>query len=271
MFLKVLKYDFGFSAKVFFALAFILLGVSVILRFTIPIFIEIDNAVMLSSIMSTALALLIVGVGIASITQIFQFFSKNFFGPTGYAMLTLPVARGKLLISKFIVSIAWFNFMMAAVAVSVIILWSTAVQDIHGSGIISRIGVSEILMLININWLALFFITLLFFCITLANSVIANKKVHGVISGVIGFGYSWLFIWSTDQITSRSREMQSWNGQWYQEMPLVGLQYGRIVLYDPEFGWPVFIDIFQLGIAVAFSAVALIVTYYLLKKRMSLR
>lgn len=274
MFLKVLKYDFSFSAVVFFTLAAILLGVSVILRFTLPIFLEVDSAVMLSGVMSFALGLLIVGVAIASITQIFQFFYKNFFGPTGYAMLTLPVTKGKLLFSKLLVSIIWFNFMMAVVVLSMVILWSTAASDIRGSGVLSLIGPSEIVLMLTLNQLALFAVTLLFLCITLAHSIIANKKVHGVISGVLGFGYGWLYVWVTNEVTNRgnsSLAMQTLDGRWYQEMPLMGLRYGRIAIHTPEFGWPVYIDIFMLGLSVAFSAVAIIATYYLLKKRMSLR
>jgi hypothetical protein len=53
--------------------------------------------------------------------------------------------------------------------------------------------------------------------------------------------------------------------------PLVGLQYGRIVIDQNILGQPVYIDIFLVAFTLAAAAIAIAATHYLLKKRISLQ
>jgi len=279
VFNNTLKYDFTFSAKAFVALAAIFIGLSVVLRFTMPIFIGVEYSQELANAMSLTLSLMLLGIGIASVTQIFQFFSRNFFGDAGYLMLTLPTGRLKLIVSKVAVSFVWFNFMVLTTVASIFIMWETAMQDINSRGVFSAIGAGEVAMLVQINSLAIFAICLMFFCITLGRSVFAGRRIHIVFSGIIGFGFGWLWFWATQQLSERSMEMVHRTmtlddgriANWYNNVQQVGLQYGRILLYETGGGWPIYIDIFHIGMSLAMAATLVVGTYYLLKHRASLR
>ena len=277
MFIKLLKYDFSFSARIFLAMAAVLLSLAAILRLTMPMFVEIGSAFELSMAANMVMSLLLLSVGIASITQIFQFFNRNFFGESGYLMLTVPLGRLRLLVSKVLVSMVWFNFMVVAAVASMFIMWETAHGAIHGSPF-WRIRITDVLGAIEVNVLALFAISMLFFCLTLARSVFMNKRVHGVICGIIGAAYTWLFFGINAFVGSTRRvveiqEFEMFDGSIHYfetSVPLLGLRYGRIAL-DTEGLWPIYIDILRHGIAVGMALAALALTYYLLSRRVALR
>jgi hypothetical protein len=224
--------------------------------------------------------LMIVGVGIASVTQIFQFFNKNFFSESGHLMLTLPVGRFGLLISKVLISIIWFNFMLAVAAVSISLMWNTAVAATpHRTNIFDGVGAMELQMLMEANVLAFFAITLLFFCMAFARSTFMGKRVHGVVAGVVGLVYGWLYFWAHMAMGRRSMEMVTnefvtYDGRvaiWNTYMPKVGLQYGRISLYEFDTGAVMYLDIFQIGLVLVMGIAAIVATYYPLKRRVSLK
>jgi hypothetical protein len=273
MFTKVLKHDFKFSYKVFFAMFAGLVALAAILR--ISEFLVVEHVILREIVLGIAAMAVI----IASYFQILIFFQRNFFGPEGYLMLTLPVKRGKLLASKFLVSMAWFNFMMLLVPVMVLILvpprgdfWAAIDNDLNGQVIV---GYFEIL-----NMLALGLISILFLTVTLANSVFFGKKVHGVIAGVFSAGYHLLFFWlyatingrfmvyETHEITGMSLVGGEWTMITSGYFPQIGWQYGRIPF---EFRGGGFIDIFTLGYVLGFVALTIAIIMYLLKKRIALR
>ena len=278
MFFKLLKHDFTFSARAFLVLAVILLGLSAILRFTLPVFTQVDSNE-LRQLVELTMMLMIVGIGIASITQIFQFFNKNFFSESGYLMLTLPTGRFRLLISKIIVSFVWFNFMLAAAAVSISLMWNTASGLHRSAGVFSGIGAEQIRTFAELNTIAFFAITLLFFCMTFARSTFAGRRIHGIVAGVVGFVYGWLYFWIYAMLGRRSMEFVQQEfvhpdghvSVWSANMPQAGLVYGRIQIYELNSGLIIYIDIFQIALSLAMGGAAIAATYYLLKRRTSLK
>jgi len=294
MFTKQLKYDFAFSAKVFIGMFLGLLGLTVILRLTGMI--PDHNNINLDYTMF-GMSIVIIGgviVAVASYFQIWQFFRRNFFGPEGYLMLTLPVKRGKLLASKFIVTQVWFNFMLAVVPIILLILapprgdfWE-AVERVVTFQIVDGI--------ININLVAFVLVSILFLTITLTNTVIFNKKIHGAVAGAFAFAYHWAFFWVYNQIQTRFFEIRTFSSEamtteemravltgelvvqnmntsvWMMNVPQVGWRYGRIPVaaLDSQY-WEGYIDIWQYGFALAFAAVTIAIILYLLKKHVALR
>jgi len=272
MFLKLLKYDFMFSAKTFSALGGIAFGVVIIIALTH----RVSDGGGVESLLIGISSLLAVGLGIACIAEIFRFYIRSFFTKAGYLTFTMPVGRGKQLLSKIVVSLVWFllAFVATGVALAIFALIATGIQL---SDVADIFTITLFVNIIEITQIAIFAICLLFACITLANSVLANRRVHGIISGFLGFGVTFLFSWMQGALAGRFWDIQHFtqniNGHpssWRGYRPLVGWQYGRIPLesYRPL---SVFIDIFSLGATLAVCAALVALTYYLLKKRISLR
>ena len=176
----------------------------------------------------------------------------------------------------------WFNFMLATTALAISIMWSTAVEMHHSTGIFGGIGARQIDLIIELNNLAFFAITLLFFCMTLARSTFAGKGIHGIIAGIVGFAYSGLFLWISGILQRRSMEFVQQEFIHYHEgiehllihgryMHQIGLRYGRIPIYEFDHGWIIYVDIFHIGFTLAMSIAAITATYYLLKRRTSLK
>jgi len=278
MFIKQLKYDFTFSAKVFFGMFLGLLGLTIILRLTgmIP-----DPEAYDVGYEMFGMAIIMIGgviVAVASYFQILTFFKRNFFGPEGYLMLTLPVKRGKLLASKFIVTQVWFNFMLAVVPIMLLIIapprgnfWE-AVERVVTPQIVDSI--------VHINLVAFVLVSILFLTITLSNTAIFNKKIHGAVAGGISFAYHWLFFWVYNQIPIRfvAERTQTyvspdgWTATSTGPSFQIGWQYGRIPFSPLDTRYHEgFIDIWQYGFALAFAAVTIAIIIYLLKKRITLR
>jgi len=281
MFLKIIKYDFAFSARIFAALAAILLAVAVTLRLTMPMFTDAHSAASLLQFQEMTMMLLLVGVGIASITQIFQFFNRNFFGASGYLMLTLPVKRLPLILSKIFVSMVWFNFMLLTTVAAMFIMWDGANRNVHGATILSRIGAQEVVDMIELNMLALVAVAVLFLCLTLARTVIGGRRIHGILAGGFGGGLALLYFWLTGLLQRRSHEMVRGefvdyiqgvevSFMYYTNVRLTGLRYGRIPLYDTG-TWNISIDVFHIAMVVGFAALMVWAMHALMKRFVALR
>jgi len=278
---KMLKHDFSFSYKVFFAM---FAGV-VLVFFALDMFLDVPiyAVTQFRALLMTAG---ITGVVIASYLQILMFFQRNFFGPEGYLMLTLPISRGKMLFSKILVSFVWFNFMMLLAPILIIII-TPPIGDFWAA--VGRVLSDPTLyiVILKINLAALALITLLFLTITFANSVVFGKKVHGVVAGVVSAGVHFFFLWLTVQILDRPYELtqvvreRPW-GIWHENVPVAGLNNGtfhfervvQIPLY-PEGYLTSYqqgqIDFLFIGFAVGVCALCIAGILYLLKKRISLR
>jgi len=282
MFIKQLKYDFLFSAKTFLALFAGMVVLSVVVRLA---------GVMPNSsyfpIEMIRMMLLILGataIAIGSYFEILRLYYRNFFGAEGYLMLTLPVSRASLLASKFIVSFVWFCFMMLTLPIIIFV-----VEPPH-NGVLNAIGdvlsnPNFYIMAVEIGTLALALISFLFLTITLANSVVLGKKIHGIAAGIMSAILHVLFFLPWGMLPGRFMEVQfvEWVSQsghitsFYGRMPLLGLQYGRIPWGSWAVEYPTFgpnggyIDIFRMGYALAFAVAATLLIMHLLKKRIALR
>ncbi|MCL2236567.1 MAG: hypothetical protein FWB98_09050 [Defluviitaleaceae bacterium] len=270
MFTKQLKYDFMFSYKTFFTMFAGIIALSLVVRVA-------DILPDMPDMLSDILRMIVIGAGgtavaVASYVQILMFYQRSFFGAEGYLTLTLPLSRGRQLASKLITTFVWFIFMAIAVPIMIFILapptdnlWQAILNTIDGNFVT--------MLIVNIFLPAIAMISMLFLGITLANSVIFNKKIHGVIAGLATIVLHILFFWGFSSLSNRFMETETINfggDLWSQTIytPLVGLQYGRI----PFEGWGGgFVDIFAIVYSLAAAAVMVILTLYLLKKRIALR
>jgi len=293
---KLIKHDLSYSAKPFLAMAVIAVALTAIM-FLVPETIGEDMP--FGMIVMIVASLSFVGIGIASIVQIFQFYSQSMFSNAGYLTFTLPAKRSLVYASKLIVSMIWVFLAIATVFVIIVMLWFIT-EGTMANDFWDMFNLPILINIMTIVLTAMFLIATMFFCITLSHSIFVGKKIHGVISGVIGFAYTWLNFWLIDLLSRRytyssAHEITVPHGSGtdtftiYRDIPMTGIRYGRIVVgevYGVTFGGfsdgdtlnvtssiaePVFIDIFQIGLIAGLSALAIAVTYYLLKKRVSLR
>ena len=285
MFIKTLKYDFLFSRAAFLAMAGAIIGLASILRVT-----GLVDGGDVTGIAGLILMIVILVIGLAAVVQILQFYYKNFFDDTGYLMLTLPVKRFKLLVSKLVVSVVWFNFMLlVSVIVAFLIAFTPSPENpLRFRSIIDAINLTNIMTLVEINIMALFFITALFFLITFAFSVVGRWSVHMIVSVAVTFSYAGLFFWLHMIFSQRHREWVTVEREWVTPIfneqgarigeqitygttsfygAIVGTNIGRIPIGDMG----AYFDIYRWGMSLAFCIVAFIATYYLLNKRASLR
>ena len=284
MFIKTLKYDFLFSKAAFLAMAGGLIALTVILRIT-GLIENHDSGSDITGIAGLIFMMALLVVGLAAILQLLQFYYKNFFDDTGYLMLTLPVKRFTLLVSKVVVSIVWFNFMLITAGIVAAII---AYIGPSFMGMLAALNRRNIMTVVEINIVALFFIMLLFFVVTLAHSTIGRWNVHIFISAAAGFLYTGLFFWLHVTLGRRHREWASAEREWlttiyneageyvgtqvsysthYFYQAIVGISVGRIPLGDRGD----YFDIYRWGISLVLCVLAFFVTYYLLKRRVGLR
>jgi len=285
MFIKTVKYDFLFSKNMFFGMGFGAIALALILRFTALAFGDGFPEAFIGFVM---LLVLIIG-GIACIWQIAAFFDKNFFDETGYLMLTLPVGRFTLLASKLLVAFVWFNFMLAAGAVVLYIIAFSQIGSFSFSSVWASINASNISALLQLNVLAMFFVSTVYLTATLNNSIIGRWRVHGAVALGTGAAYTALFFWLSDLISKWNVGEQIVEEEWlhriyneygeymysrleqgirfYYNRPLVGVRYGRIPIGDAGNH----IDLYMWGMALVLSIIAVAVTHYLLKRRTNLR
>ncbi|MCL2575853.1 MAG: hypothetical protein FWE33_05405 [Defluviitaleaceae bacterium] len=274
MFTKILKYDFMFSYKTFFTMAAALIILAISARLTGLLPNVSDEATVLVGVAAVVMVIFIVAIVaiiIAAYIQILLMYHRNFFSAEGYLTLTLPVARGKLLASKFITSMAWFNFSLLISPIVVIILASMTWEQFT-NGMSSVVNAMFFLSLIEANLVAIALISILFLTVTLANTVVFGKKIHGIIAGIFAALAHILFFYVFGKLKSRSFELSeitmSDNMTAFRSQPQVGLEFGRIPFEVWEGGY---IDIFSAGFVIGFAALCIVAILYLLKKRIALR
>jgi len=279
MFTKILKYDFQFSKTAFLATAAMMLGAAVIIKIASLFF---DTQVFEWFFAITAILVLVIVV-LATVSQVSQFFYKNFFDDAGYLMLTLPVTRGKLLASKFIVSMVWMIFMLVTGFIALFLFaWA---QDLDGSprDFFNAFDWIYVTTYIQVVFGVLLIISIVFLAITLAHSVFGRFKVQGFVAGIAAILYSSVALFFGIAITQRRSDFIirqytrniyddygyvvgtydfGW-GEYYRE---TGLRIGRIPIGDTG----AFIDIFHWGLILGMTALAIAGTYWLLKKKASL-
>ena len=289
MLIKMIKHDFRYSAKTFFVLGTIAIVILAILvtanymhqvqRVIYMLQSEILFVILLAIHFST---ILLAAVVIITLIQIGYFYRKSMFGRAGHLTMTIPVSRGTLLASKLAVSFVWLMLYAIIVALFlsvVVIILIPMANPFFGSGYHFHMFRADILVTMTHTFVTAFAaIALLFFCITLSHSVLANVRLHGIISGAIGLLCAWLYSMAANALTVRflSDTSQFFHGPAagliiVDNPPLVGLQYGRIVIGQNTVGQPAYIDIFLVAFTLAAAAIAIAATHYLLKKRISLQ
>jgi hypothetical protein len=290
MLFKLMKHDFRYSAKLFFALGAIAIALAAILGAAQNVQMSVHNLQIYPGwetgfffplmTMPMFSNLLIFPVGVAAIIHIAQFYRKSMFGKVGHLSMTAPVSRGALLASKITVSFVWFLYVIA-VGLAMVIIFSFLSPSRPSSlgWIIGSVFNADIAALvINVSVIAFAAIALLFFCITLSHSVFAGVRLHGIITGVIGLVYTWLYTWAAVGLTSRFMQVTHHSPAWMMSTPLTGLRYGRIVIdrmvlnLNNEitvFNY-IYIDIFFIAFTLAATAIAIFATRALLENRVSL-
>ncbi|MDY5636134.1 MAG: ABC transporter permease [Streptococcus orisratti] len=135
MFAKLLKYEFKYVGKWYFALNSAILVIAPILGFFLKSLMErTDN--LTSSIIPFSL-FLILGALIASswaatIFIIIKRFYNNIFGREGYLTLTLPASIHQIILSKLVASIIWsfFNALVIIIAILLVVIPSVGVKEL---------------------------------------------------------------------------------------------------------------------------------------------
>lgn len=164
---KIIKLDLKFAYKKFFAMAGILLFFGLILPLIKSEVIKAGFIMVLSAVM-----LIVV---VMSIYLIVQHFNKNLFGPEGYLMFTLPVKSYQLLLSKLITTVIWFNFMILAASLTMLLLFREELTFEIIKGFVSSpefIEFVKAFVLTNVNVLPL----ILSIYLGIASSAIAVKS-----------------------------------------------------------------------------------------------
>ncbi|MCL2574768.1 MAG: hypothetical protein FWE34_09490 [Defluviitaleaceae bacterium] len=294
MLFKLIKHDFMYSAKLFFALGAIAIVIAII--FGAAEYVQVsayldqlaDGYAPLArnslpmwhfGIMNMLQSILIIPIGVAAIIHIAQFYRKGMFGRVGHMAMTLPVGRGALLASKLAVAFTWFIYVIgiALIMMAMIYLWSPFIGNHEVFGLFRA---DNIKLGIEFGTIGFGAIAVLFFCITLAHSVFFGRRVNGVLTGFIGFVYVGIYTWIADMLTRRAQpnalineginpDGTTW-AHWEWQPPLTGLEYGRIVIGETQWGREVFVDIWLVAVTLAMAGIAIIATRYLLKKRVSL-
>ena len=271
MFFKLLKYDLSCIKNTFITMLATGLGIGIgvaLFRFfdsEFDLFFIDDQRITVLGAMFINFGIL--AAGIISVIQICQLYHKNFFSDAGYLSLTLPIKRWKMLLSKILAAMFWFNLMMFAVVIFVWMLGYAPEQMFYNTFGGWFDFTTVFILALLFNTIALLAYSLFFFAITLGNSVIANKRVHmtvsvvftGVLTSVVIYAISRLdryyaaADWARIFIAERTFQLY---------IPYFGYQSFPQTLYFPWFMLTIFTTT-----AIAFFAV----TYYLLKRKVSLK
>ena len=117
--LKLLKYEFRATGRVFLPFFGALIVISVINRILGAIFDGSGAPYVIGMVIAV---MLMVAVFVVAYVLMIQRFSKNLIGDEGYLMFTLPVSVDAIIFSKMIVSAVWFILNALIVVISIMIM-----------------------------------------------------------------------------------------------------------------------------------------------------
>jgi len=293
MLFKLIKHDFKYSAKLFLILGAIAIALSIILGFYDALyqghriaFMGQEQSLIFGPIWSMGMLFnfALIPSFVAAIIHIGQFYRKSMFGKVGHLLMTIPISRIALLLSKIAVSFVWFLYSIL-IAIAMVYIIHTISPFLTTDELIGLLSADFLVFILYTTTIALAAIALLFFCITLSHSVFVGVRLNGLLSGLIGFLYAGLYIYIIGRLQSRFRAdmelVMEYDGIIWDRvvgnMPLTGLRYGRIVIGRQPFGLPgpelyseVYIDIYVIILTIAVTAIAIAATHSLLKNRVSL-
>ena len=166
MLMKLLKYDFRFSYRIFCAMCLIILGTAVVIAVS-------ENAKFIFFSVF-ALILFFFISGIVSIVLVVQNYRKSLYSTNGYLTLTLPVTKSNLILSKFFISMFWFNVVSLVAGLAGCIasrgaMWDTLIWLFSHYGFYAS--------WIVYNLLAIDIILLLYLSITVGQCSLRNRRL----------------------------------------------------------------------------------------------
>lgn len=287
MLIKLIKYDFKFSAKLLLMLG----GIGLVLAMLLGGYDRMytGRRIMLAGEYQSMIftphsgfmglvSLAMVPVLIAAAIHLAQFYHKSMFGRAGHLAMTMPISRGKLLLSKLVVSFVWLLYAIA-VALAMVAITHIISPWLELSNFFVFIDIGTIEIIISTAFLCMAAICLLYFCITLANSVVAGKRLNIWISGVIGFVIGFACISIAGRITARAMLVETnmiygpdgvaW-GEHTIVSTLMGWQYGRPVIGQRPWGGDVYLDIYAMAFLLVVAVILAIATRFLLDNRVSI-
>jgi len=271
MLFKQIKYDLLYSRR-----AFILLGAYLLL---VPVIIRIW-------LFATGLAhderlafLLLISAGLVGgviIVQMHKFFYEGLFGSFGYLSLTLPISRGRLMLSKLLTIGIWIHF-IGAIATMVLLSYQTM-------EIILMVGVLETAAIVlsayvHSLFVAFFVVSIFFLSTVLAHSSFGKLYVPGIINVVAMGSLIVGYIVAVARLVSRQfgdvtvvryHSVVQHTGDTllvprYSTVsrPIINLSVGRLPLPGT------YIDLYIVALSLVAGALALFAAYRLLKNRIS--
>lgn len=190
---KLIKHDLNYSKKSFFSIAALMIVLSIVAAVSFSF--NIGSIGMISLL---AFTIVLTVSNIMTVVLIFNGYRKSIFGQNGYLFLTLPVSKNRLLLSKTIGALIWFNFMTVVTVITLFTmafistsffsdqLWTLlAALNLQWLPVIGH----ALYGLLHLNVVAFVMIIVLFMTITLANTSFRNKRLHWILAGVLGFAY----------------------------------------------------------------------------------
>jgi len=265
MFIKTIKYDFLFSKAFFIRIGMGMIGLALVLSLIGFTFDGLDVGLWIGVPVIITFGF----VPIICLFHIIGFYNQSFFGDAGYLMLTLPVHRCKLLVSKVIVTLVWFNFILITGGIALFILVFAQSQGANFGGLSIGIAITDVVSFVEVNIVALFFITISFFAVTLSYSSILGWRVYTWLALVVGLGIGVLTLWAYIALGRRYMErvfVEYQQGYTFHSITEIhheiGLRFGRIPIGSEG----AYIDIFSWGMVLGIAVLALLATYGLLKK-----
>ncbi|MCL2204060.1 MAG: hypothetical protein FWB88_08995 [Defluviitaleaceae bacterium] len=272
---KQLKYDFIFAARFFLGMgaAGIGLGLLVFIMGGLsqsPANFSLGAMQLMSTAWTVALAM--------SVAQIYQLYSRQFFGEVGHLMLTLPVGRGVQLLSKYLVALFWSFYIFATMFLSLRLMAARSESSsvgITGPGGEVLTGINLAGPLMQFAALAFSAVAILFLIVTLANCTLGGWRVHTIIAWLVGGLYFAAFVWAIAAISGRAREWVTVDTSFVHDgvvhmgmrtflAPTIGADIGRVPLGD------MYVDVYLIAAALAFGLAAAGATHWLLRKKITL-
>ena len=200
MLIKLIKYDLLFSRKSFFIFSGIFLVATIVARLTLPSLRYVGE---LSMIFGVSAIFIVAGLilGFVSIAMVYQNYNKSFFTDHGYLLFTLPVKPSLMLLSKFITSLIWFNYVIIVGVIATFTMLSMLQGVIPYQNIRIYDVINVIYYVFIANTAAFFLISIFFLGINLKNTFNIGTVLNWVVSAGIVFAifyaWAWLLNWGS--------------------------------------------------------------------------
>jgi len=193
---KLIKHDLNYGKKPFLLMA----GIAFVLLLVagVGLVFNLSSLGVIYIVLSSILLLVML---VMTPVLIFNGYKKSLFETHGYLFLTLPVSRNKLLLSKTLGGLIWFNlnallsiFLGLGIFViesslqanaSAVNLANTASIEVNGWELIG-LGIYGWFF---VNLLVVLGFIVIFMSLTLGNSSFKSKRVHWSLAGIFGLLY----------------------------------------------------------------------------------